>query len=258
MRRSLYLTSITVGLVIAVAACIDLTTDPNEIVAIEFDPLPAPAIVIGDSLRDSVGVATPLSGKLIDGAGQTVTETPLVFLTRDTTVDVKADGTTIAHLTTGPARLFATGAGLQSIDRIIDVVPPPDTTFGEGTPDTLMLIVPDDPTVNVSAALRFHVNTKTGTGGGVKSWIVRYTLSYQGQAVVPGDTSLLFLANDAGRPAYVDTTDASGVASTKVRFKVVQGRIPLLDSIFVTATLSYRGALVPGAPVRMVVPVKPK
>ena len=34
-------------------ACIDLSTDPDEIVAIEFGDLPWPSIVAGDTLRDA-------------------------------------------------------------------------------------------------------------------------------------------------------------------------------------------------------------
>ena len=47
---------------IAVAtACIDLSTDPDEIVAIEFQDFPWPSIVAGDTLRDASGAVVPLT-----------------------------------------------------------------------------------------------------------------------------------------------------------------------------------------------------
>ena len=46
---------------LALIGCIDWTVDPDEIVAIEFPEPPAPAVVAGDTLRDSTGVVAPLT-----------------------------------------------------------------------------------------------------------------------------------------------------------------------------------------------------
>ncbi|MEP7347878.1 MAG: hypothetical protein ABI877_21585 [Gemmatimonadaceae bacterium] len=243
---------------LALAGCVDLSTDPNEIVAIEFAPLPYPAVVIGDSLRDSLGVVAPLTGKLLNGSGDVASKATPSFFSLDTIVDVSTAGVTVAHQTIGTARLLASGGGLQSVIRTLDTTLQPDTLSVEAVQDTLRLTIPDDPVTNITTDLRLKLETKTGTGGAVRSWVVNFQLRYKSNDIAPTDTSLLYLANESGRPSNVDTTDASGVVSRKVRFKIVPGQTPVLDSIIVTAVTKYKGALVPGAPARMVVRVKPK
>jgi hypothetical protein len=243
---------------LALVGCIDLSTDPNEIVAIEFAPLPYPAVVLGDSLRDSLGVVAPLRGKLLDGSGDLVTKSPLTFFSLDTVVDIKTGGFTIARQTLGTARLLASGAGLQSVIRPVETVLRPDTLFVDASPDTLRLVIPDDATGNVSGEMRLKLRSKSGAGGAVKSWVVNFRLRYKSNDIAPSDTTLLYLTNESGRISAVDTTDATGSVSRKIRFKVIAGQVPVLDSIIVTAETKYKGALVPGAPARMVVRVKPK
>ena len=246
------------GAVLALAGCVDLSTDPNEIVAIEFAPLPYPAVVLGDSLRDAQGVVTKLSGQLFDGSGGIVSKSPLAFFSLDTIVDVSTLGVTVARQTTGTARLLASGGGLQSITRLLETVLRPDTFTVEASPDTLRLLVPDDVSANVSGEFRLKVQSRSGAGGGVRSWVVDFRLRYKSVDIAPTDTALLYLVDESGRRSVVDTSDANGVVSRKVRFKVIPGQVPVLDSIVVTAETKYKGALVPGAPARMVVRVKPK
>ncbi len=242
----------------ALAGCIDLSTNPDEIVAIEFAPLGYTAVVMGDTLRDSTGVLAPLSTKLIDGAGNVVTGQTITYVPLDSLLQVTSGGLAIARNTAGTARVVATGGGLQSITRSVDVVTRPDSLSVDNRPDTLRLGIPDDPAVNITGEFRLKLVSKTVPVSFPKSWVVYFTLRYQGADVAPGDTSLLFLVNEQGRPAIADTTDAQGVVSRRVRFKLVPGKVPALDSVIVTARASYKGALVLGAPARMVVPVKPK
>ena len=242
---------------VALAGCVDLSTDPNEIVAIEFSQLPYPAVVIGDSLRDSLGVVAPLSGKLFNGAGDVATKAKMTFFSLDTIVDLTASGVTVAHESVGTARMLASGGGLQSAIRPLDTTLKPDTLVVDASPDTLRLVIPDEAT-NVSGEFRLKLQSKSVAGGIVRSWVVGFRLRYKSVDIAPTDTSLLYLANESGRPSTADTTDANGIVSRRVRFKVVPGQIPALDSVIVTAETRYRGVLVPGAPARMVVRVKPK
>jgi hypothetical protein len=72
------------------------------------------------------------------------------------------------------------------------------------------------------------------------------------------DPRLGELVNDAGKPSIVDTTDASGIAGRKIRLHplgLTSGTE--VDSIVVNATAKYRGAPVPGSPVRLVLLFKP-
>ncbi|MFN8571889.1 MAG: hypothetical protein U0132_07515 [Gemmatimonadaceae bacterium] len=243
---------------LALAGCIDLSTNPDEIVAIEFAPLGYTAVVMGDTLRDSTGVLAPMSTKMIDGAGNVVSGQAVTYVALDSLLQVTTAGLAIAKNTAGTARIVATGGGLQSVTRSVDVVSRPDSLAVDNRPDTLRLGIPDDPAVNITGEFRLKLVSKTVPVTFPKSWVVYYRLTYQGTDVAPGDTSLLFLVNEQGRPAVADTTDTQGLVSRRVRFKLVPGKVPALDSIIVTAQASYKGALVLGAPARMVVPVKPK
>jgi len=243
--------------VLALSGCVDLSTNPNEIVAIEFAPLPYPAVVVGDSLRDSLGVVAPLQGKLLNGSGDVATKPAMIFFSLDTIVDVSTSGVTVAHQTVGTARLLASGGGLQSVIRTLDTTLLPDTLTVDAAPDTLRLTIPDDATANTSTDLRLKLQSISG-GGTVRSWVITFKLQYRSADIAPTDTSLLYLSNESGRPSRVDTTDASGLVSRRLRFKVIPGQVPALDSVIVTAEAKYKGALVPGAPARMVVRVKPK
>ena len=51
-----------------------MNTAADHVAALQFDSLPSPAVVSGDSLRDSVGRAAPLRAIAINGAGTPVVD----------------------------------------------------------------------------------------------------------------------------------------------------------------------------------------
>jgi hypothetical protein len=78
-----------------------------------------------------------------------------------------------------------------------------------------------------------------------------------GFAVVsPTDTLLARLVNESGAASRVDTTDANGIASRRIRLNPAK-LTALTDSIIVNASVKYRGANIRGSPVRLVLKVKP-
>ena len=73
----------------------------------------------------------------------------------------------------------------------------------------------------------------------------------------PPDTAFAHLVNESGARSSIDTTDAGGVGSRRIKLDV--SRITALtDSVIVQATVKYRGVNVRGSPVRLVLKVKPK
>jgi hypothetical protein len=73
------------------------------------------------------------------------------------------------------------------------------------------------------------------------------------------DTSYVTVSDESGHVAPVDTTDASGVAARVIRvrrtkFPFAYETIPpgsaAVDTVYVSATSSYRGVQVSGSPVR--------
>jgi hypothetical protein len=192
------------------AACIDLSTDPNEIVAIEFADLPWPSVVAGDTLRDASGAVAPLVATLFDGDGDVVAG-PVEFLTQGISVHVVAGDRLVADDTaTGTVGIFASTTGVQSIVRQIEIVAAPDSIAAVGTIVPLDWVVPDDPQVNVSQPL--GVRVLSDSGAGVRSWVVRFQLEAGGRQIPESDTTQVYLVAENGRPSYADTTDQSGTA----------------------------------------------
>lgn len=236
------------------AACIDLTTDPDEIVAIEFGALPWPSVVAGDTLRDASGAAAPLVARLFDADGDVVTG-PVDFLPQRTVVRVVNGGLLVADDTaTGAVDVIASTIGIQSVARKIEIVDAPDSTAADGVISPLQWVVPDDPSLNTSQPLAVRVFSEPDVG--VRSWIVTFELEADGRQIAPSDTTQIFLVGDNGRPSYADTTDSFGRASRRVRLKIAPGLIPP-DSAVVTVSASYRGVPLAGAPVRLVLPLGP-
>ena len=52
---------LAVVLAAVAGSCTEIGTNPATVTALEFDSLPYPAVVTGDTLRDSLGNAAPLS-----------------------------------------------------------------------------------------------------------------------------------------------------------------------------------------------------
>lgn len=243
-----------VAATIVVAACIDLSTDPDEIVAIEFVELPWPSVVAGDTLRDSTGAVAPLVARLFDGEGDVVSG-PVEFLAQKTSVHVVAGDLLFADDTaTGNAGIFASTTGIQSTVRLVEIVEAPDTIAAAGTIAPLAWVVPDDPQLNTSQPLGVRVVSASGTG--VRSWIVTFQLEAGGREIPANDTSQVFLVAENGRPSRADTTDLSGNASRRLRLRVTPGQVPP-DSAVITVSATYRGVPLTGSPVRLVLPLRP-
>jgi hypothetical protein len=235
--------------------CIDLSTDPDEIVAIEFSELPWPSIVAGDTLRNESGIAAALVARLFDGDGDLV-DGPVEFLVQDPALRIVNGNQLVAEPTaTGSIGIIASTAGIQSIATLIDVVLRPDSIAPEGTLAPLEWVVPDDPALNTSAPILVKVlSNTTDPPTPVRSWIVRFQLEAGGRVIPENDTTQIWLATENGRPSYVDTTDASGFASRRVRLRVAPGLTPP-DSAVITVAASYKGAPLLRSPLVLVLPL---
>ncbi len=239
-------------------ACIDLSTDPDEIVAIEFGDLPWPSIVAGDTLRDASGAIAPLMARLFDGNGDPA-DGPVEFLVQEPGLRIVNGNMLVAEATaTGPIGIIASTTGIQSVPTTINVVPKPDSLAVEGTITPLEWVVPDDPALNTSQPLTVKLlSNTTATPAPVPSWVVRFQLEAGGRIIPENDTTQIWLVGDNGRPASADTTDGGGLASRRVRLRVAPGLTPP-DSAVITVTASYNGAPLIGSPLVLVLPLVPR
>jgi len=243
-----------VAAVVVVAACGDLSVDPDEVTAIVFDELPSPSIVAGDTLRDSTGAVAPLKARLFDAEGDEVTG-PLEFFPQEPSLRVISGDLLVAESTaTGNVGVLASTIGIQSVVRQVEIVEAaPDSLSASNLIVPLAWVVPDDPQQNTSQPL--VVRVLSGPDSGVRSWVVKFRLEAGGRIIPENDTTQIFLVGDNGRPSYADTTDATGRASRRVRLRVVPGLIAP-DSAVITAFASYRGSPLIGSPARLVLPLR--
>lgn len=237
--------------VVVVAACTDIPTSDSAVLAISVDPLPAPAVVLGDTLRDSTGRATALHAKVYNFKGNVISTAALRFqaLDRGVKVDSVTGFVVGDSVRSTPVRIVVSVGNLQAIQTLL-VTLRPDTVFAVNGRDSLLYALLDS-TKNVSNALSVRVlHSLTSADSAVNSYLVSFAV------VSPVDTLLAKLVDDAGAASRVDTTDDSGTASRKIRLSPIR-LTALRDSIIVNATVKYRGAQVRGSPVRLVLIVKP-
>ena len=260
------------ALVVALAsgACSEATTDPNSPVAIAFDSLPAPSIVVGDTLRDALtGLVAPLTAQAFNSKGAPIANPTSTYFTRATTGArrVVAGNLLVAGDTAHDATitLIASLNGLQ-LQQKIDIVRRPDSLVQafDSVP-TFTLVVPDDPSNVTPGALTPDtmkvrvVHDSSGVLQPVKSWVVFYDVAYAAPKLA--DSVRIVAAGTSGTvrsapPSAVDTTDASGYASRRVRVFAKAGtEVGTRDSVIVNISATYRGVPLAGSPVKVVLRV---
>jgi hypothetical protein len=241
----------TIAGIIAFSSCTEIPTSESAVLSLAFDSLPAPAVVLGDTLRDTTGRATPVSATVYNFQGNVVSNPPLRYqaLDRGIHVDSVAGFVVGDSIRDTPARIAITVDGLQAT-RLVEITLRPDTVIPVRERDSLLYSLVDT-TKNVSLALAVRVHhSLTSLDSAVKSYIVSFAVSS------PADPLLALLVNDAGKESRVDTTDTNGEASRKIRLTPAR-LAALTDSVIVLATVRYRGANVRGSPARIVLKVKP-
>jgi hypothetical protein len=236
MRRYL------LGIALVGAACTSPGTDPNAVEAIRFDGAEYPSIVVGDSLRDSLGVVQRVRAVGLNFKGEEVPGAAFVFSSPDTNLRLTTDGRVFARSakTDGtPTRIFATVGSLQSV---------PDSLFTAPRADSIKAAVDADTVFGAQVSkteFAFSVFGDTVAKKpkvAVQGWLVSFRLRYRGQLVPVTDpdvyTATLPSPTQVVR-SFVDTTDASGRAGRHVVLRTV--RSPE-DTVFVIATIRQRKA----------------
>jgi hypothetical protein len=250
------------------AACLDISSPVTGIAAISPIIAPTPSVVVGDSLRDTAGVVQPLRVHTFGPNGDTVRDARVVFLAIDTTRKLRVDsltglarGDSLAPNAQVVARVMpASGSGaLQTPAVALPVVPVPQSMTKESDV-TLFEFTPSSDTLAASLqSPALSVKVQGGT-----SAVPRYIVSFEivERPPSPSGAPSVVLVNDNGRESVVDTTDASGLASRRLRVRpsAVDADV-LLGTRTVTArvraTAKYRGVPVP-SPVEFTVQLRGK
>lgn len=255
---------------VAVAACADVGTGPEVPAAIELPPFAFPTVVVGDTLRDSLGAVAPIKAIVRNSAGDIIADARPSYLYADYTRDSAFRVDTITGIVVARAKVIAgrlaarIGSSLQVTRPLIATVRP-DTAFTGPPPASLLVsLLPDTGRTraegNTSAELPVLLQNRQGNSTtGVHGWIVSFRLVRPANPT-NDTTKAVFLVDEQLRASVVDTTSPEGGASRRVRvrpasFPVPQGSARVTDTVIVEATARYRGQLVRGAPMRMLLQV---
>jgi hypothetical protein len=237
MRRQ-YLV-VAAGLCAILGACREIPAPEGGVQALSRVILGSPGLVVGDTLRDSLGNVAPLRIVAFDENGDTVASPPAAtFILFDTTAAL--DGDILVGEHTGRARVIATVAGLQSrIDTVV-VTLRPDTIVGADSTHQVRAFVPSNDSVLTSADLNVVVQNREGTNvSGVDAVVVTYRITRSPVSGPAASGPTVVFAGGTVAPVR-DTTSEGGRATRTLRLR--RAGVPQLpDSAIVTATTSYRG-----------------
>jgi hypothetical protein len=254
VRKLVFIVASAAAAVALATACSDVTGAKNEILSIQFDTLASPSVVVGDSLRDTTGVIALPHVTAFDFNGDKVPTAVVRYHSADRGVTVDS----ITGLISGdsvrvtPVRIIATVGAIQAEQRLA-VTLRPDSMHAANGVDSIRYSLTDT-TLNLSQAVTISLrHGAANADSAVASYLVSFAI------VSPANSALADLVDDAGRKSTVDTTDANGLAGRRIRLHATHLSSPTLnDSIVINATAKYRGAVVKGGPVRLVVRIKPR
>ena len=270
MLRGMQGRRLTIGIgaaIVAVASCTDIPSDPKVPFAIEFNRAPAPGVVLGQVMFDSLGVAAPLVARAYNSNGDVITGAAITYhVVPDDSVPVTVDPVT--GVVTGKAdpafagktaRLYAQAGGLQSGTVIVTATRSADTLISARVKDSVVLrFANTDSLLSVngpSITLRHKPAAPgTATDSAVPAYLVRFRIVQPAAAAT--DTSYLMLTSDGRKRSELDTTDATGAASRQLRIRRVNFPFSkaaftndtIYDTVLVrSSAVKLGGARVPGA-----------
>ncbi len=265
MMRGVSATPLVVlAVAVGVAVCTPIPNDPNTPFSIQVDTVPAPSVVAGDTMRDTTGTVQPIRVEVRNIQGHLITTAPVRFISFDT-AQLRFD--TVGHAMGTPRgdstpQFIVDVRGLQTIPQTLPVVRRPDRLlFADSDSIQTMTLVPggspDTVSLPLIGALR-HNPDSAGADSVTRSYLVRYTVIHPAAAAsatgTAADTTLpIYLIDASGRPARVDTTDQSGLASRRLLFDFRKIAPPVTDSVVVQLSARYRGQPVAGSPRQFIV-----
>lgn len=240
------------------AACSDLTSVASGPASLAIDSLPFPSVVVGDTLRDTLGVVRNVTARVFDGANTLLTNQPVRFFALDTGVVLDSlTGRLVGRSRRSSVRVVASLGTLQTAARTLAVANRPDTASApDAVTPMLYVTVPRTDAAN-TRTIRVKVGSlpvPAGTSTAdslVEGWLVRFALTR-----TPTVVDSVFLAGGVANTPWA-ITDASGVASKTFRILPKLGS-RTKDTAIVQATVTYKGAPVKGSPVQLVIPLSPR
>jgi hypothetical protein len=225
-------------------ACTKIPTADDSVLSFSVNPLPSPSVVVGDTLRDSLGVVRPITVSAFNFQGGSIPSPKVRFSSADRGIHVDSLTGIVTgdSVRTGARIIVSVGSVLSPVQ--ISVSLRPDSAAPLNARDSLLYSLTDT-TVNVSNPMGLTLLH----GKGTDSAVVGYNVSFR--VISPAGTIAQLVNDNGAGGTTADTTDASGNASRRIKLNVLQ-LTNATDSVVVLASASYRGVQVRGSPVRLV------
>jgi hypothetical protein len=237
-------------------SCGEGNTGPDVPLSIEFNSRQLPSLVVGDSLRDTLGNVDALHAVVFNSTGDTIPDAGVRYIHADTSHVVSIDSVTgrVFANDTGSARVVAQTSGLQSPPETLFVVQAPDAfTDSTSLQDTLTFTP-----VRTDTLFPLTVTLKSGSDP-VNHYRVEYRFVYP-PAFNVEDTTQILLTDENRKFSLVDTTSvgSTGAGGTATRYLRIS---PFTHFTTDTVVVEARAFLpnhtpVPGSPLRFKVLVQ--
>lgn len=261
MNRRIVGSLVTIAAVTAIA-CVDMSA-PKGASSISQLILPSPSVVVGDTMRDSLGNVAPLNVIAYDGKDSAISGLEkLFFITDSTKAAHLAKGTFVIGDKQGTTQIVGQVSGVQTLPAPVFVTVEPKTfalATSPALPDTfsIPLTKPGDTTAASTGSQAIAVTLKGVGDTASLGFLVSYKLAYAPPAIAGTTVPAVFIGADASKQSLVDTTDASG-ASRSVIVRTGLLDPSKIDSVVVLISTSYKGKPVSGSPIRVKLPLKIK
>jgi hypothetical protein len=236
-----------------VAGCTEVSTDPQLPFSLQFDSLPAQAIVLGDTMRGEGLVPSRIPVQVFNSSGGAVSDSQIRLLGIDTqsvrAFRVIGGLRLVGTLTNAAVRIVAQAGTLQSQTQTFAVVPRPRSIVaGDATADSIVYDFTDSTTRNrdITATLL------DSTGAAVNGLRVRFRVASFTASILD---SVRLISPSGGR-SIVSTLVTGGVATIRVKAYPKSGATGT-GTIVVEASSSALGAPIPGSPLALSVKLSP-
>jgi hypothetical protein len=257
------LAALSLGTLVACPPSIPTST--TAVFSLAVDTIPAPSVVAGDTMRDSLGHVQPIVAYAYNVRGQVLPTVPIRFYSFDST-QLRFD--TLGHaigtpIGDGAPNFVVDAEGLQTLPQALPVVLSPDSMLHADsdsvTTQPLSLVgATDSLSVPLVIWLK-HIPDTAAADSETRSYWVGYHVVYPAFAATATgastDTLLaLYVVDGSGNPSPLDTTDANGEGTRYVQFRPARlASTDPADSVVISVTSYYKGQLIGGAPVRFVI-----
>ena len=254
-------TSLVIVAVLVAMACIDMSA-PKGAASISSLLLPSPSVVVGDTMRDSLGKAAPLRVIAYDANDAPIPSTDAQFFITDSAAVAHLSNSVVIGDKQGSIHVIGQVGKVQTTPLTVPITIAPAKFALTGKVDTLKVpSAGQSDTTSKSVGSATLAVTLRGAGDTASvGFVVKYELQ-KAPATISSTIPGIFLSDDGIKVSPVDTTDGTG-ASRKlfIRSWLLADQAlragTKVDSAVVVVSTSYKGVPVSGSPIRIVIPIK--